>query len=487
MDKRVTNIPKIIHQIWIGNKPAPTNFMNTWKQKHPHSEYEYIFWNEKEISKRGLQLACVKQINDMSEINGKADIIRWEILHQYGGVFLDADSICIEPFDDLLLEAPNGFAGYENEVVRKGLVATGTMAFPPRHPLCRAAINWILSNDVSVERTGNRAWKTVGPGLLTRMLETGLYPEVKVFPSYYFLPVHHSGLTYRGHSKVYAYQEWGSTKKNYETMNQISLPNEYMNPSFWISVLVCSYNTPREYLEECLESIKHQQGHIGIEVVWINDGSTKENTEVLNKLLKEFVKNTRFTKLVYKELDKNYGISYSANKGMELCSYDIVFRMDSDDIMVEERILKQLEFMFKTPNCVICGSNVVMFTSKTETENEKEKEKFFQGQTNHPNKIEWSQYKKMEPGKRSHWFMNNPSVCLRKSAVLEVGNYNKERSVFEDLELELKLMKRFGCIYNLPDVLVLYRIHPGQVTFGGKTATKEVVEERTKFINDICL
>jgi hypothetical protein len=109
------------------------------------------------------------------------------------------------------------------------------------------------------------------------------------------------------------------------------------------------------------------------------------------------------------------------------------------------------------------------------------------GQTNHPNKIEWSQYKQMEPGKRSHWFMNNPSVCLRKSAVLEVGNYNKERSVFEDLELELKLMKRFGCIYNLPDVLVLYRIHPGQVTFGGKTATKEVVEERTKFINDICL
>jgi len=315
------------------------------------------------------------------------------------------------------------------------------------------------------------------------MLETGLYPEVTVFPSYYFLPIHHSGLTYRGHSKVYAYQEWGSTKQNYETMNQISLPNEYIKPSFWVSLVICSYNTPHEYLEECLESIKHQKGYFGIELVWVNDGSTKENTEVLNKLLKEFMKNTRFTKLVYKEQDKNYGIGYSANKGMELCSYDIVFRMDSDDIMVEERMLKQLEFMFETPDCVICGSNVVIFTSKTENE----KEKFFAGQTNHPIKIEWSQYKQTELGKRSHWFMNNPSVCLRKSAVLEVGNYNKERSVFEDLELELKLMKRFGCIYNLPDVLVLYRIHPGQVTFGGKTATKEVVEERTNFINDICL
>ena len=27
-------IPKIIHQLWIGQKPAPTVFMNTWKKKH---------------------------------------------------------------------------------------------------------------------------------------------------------------------------------------------------------------------------------------------------------------------------------------------------------------------------------------------------------------------------------------------------------------------------------------------------------------------
>ena len=28
-------IPKIIHQIWIGPKPAPTKFMDTWKEKNP--------------------------------------------------------------------------------------------------------------------------------------------------------------------------------------------------------------------------------------------------------------------------------------------------------------------------------------------------------------------------------------------------------------------------------------------------------------------
>ena len=35
-------------------------------------------------------------MDSMSGWNGKADILRWEILFKYGGIFVDADSICIE-------------------------------------------------------------------------------------------------------------------------------------------------------------------------------------------------------------------------------------------------------------------------------------------------------------------------------------------------------------------------------------------------------
>ena len=38
------------------------------------------------------------------------------------------------------------------------------------------------------------AWVTVGPGLLTRMYQTNLYPDFTILPSYYFLPVHYTGL-----------------------------------------------------------------------------------------------------------------------------------------------------------------------------------------------------------------------------------------------------------------------------------------------------
>ena len=47
-------------------------------------------------------------------------------------------------------------------------------------------------------------------------------PDIKIFSSYYFLPIHLSGLEYKGHGKIYAYQEWGSTKDNYRDMNTIA-------------------------------------------------------------------------------------------------------------------------------------------------------------------------------------------------------------------------------------------------------------------------
>ena len=59
-------IPKILHQIWIGPKAAPSNLMRSWKEKHP--EFEYILWNEDEIQRRGLSFTCQKQINDIAEI-----------------------------------------------------------------------------------------------------------------------------------------------------------------------------------------------------------------------------------------------------------------------------------------------------------------------------------------------------------------------------------------------------------------------------------
>ena len=445
-------IPKIIHQIWIGEKTPPTNHMDTWKNMNP--EFEYIRWSEKEIIKRGLRIECQNRIDEMIEINGKADIIRWEILYKYGGVFLDADSICVEPIDDVLMNC-KFFAGWEHEELRKGLIATGTMGFTPKHPLIKQAIDWIKVNCVNYHVTKQMAWQSVGPGLLTRLYNTGKYNDMTIFPSYTFLPIHCTNAEYKGHGKIYAYQEWGSTKQNYEQMNNMTLPYQFQRPSTdkSVSILISSLNTKARYLKECLDSIKSQEGLFNMEIVWINDGSDIIHTSILKKILNQFEKTTRFTTIIYDENDGNKGIGYTLNKGIKMCSNEIIIKMDSDDIMIPSRIQKQFNFMLKNPNVKICGGQIQMFDDNMNN----------RGVSNHPS-ITWDQYKKNP----SHWFINHPTVCYRKSSVLDAGNYNEcLKQMCEDFELELRMLKIYGYIYNFPEPLLNYRLHDKQVTYNG--------------------
>ena len=133
--------------------------------------------------------------------------------------------------------------------------------------------------------------------------------------------------------------------------------------------------------------------------------------------------------------------------------------MDSDDIMVQNRIKIQLDYMKRNPGVAICGAQVAMF---------KDDPSKVHNITRHPD-ITWEQYKKT----KSHWFINHPTVCYRKSKVLEAGNYDKNlKHMAEDFELELRMLKTHRFIKNLNQPLLLYRCHPEQVTSGAKTKDK---------------
>lgn len=484
-ERPITGIPKVLHQLWIGDaSKAPTKFMATWRDAHVPLGFEYILWNEAEVERRrrdnprfSASLSSLEhRIAEMEEINGKADILRWIILEEYGGVFCDADSICVSPVDNELLMVKEGaFAGYENERVRgagwsprypdiyshkHALVALGCVGFPPQHPLVRAAVEWMRVNPVSVRAVGQRAWYSVGPGLITRLYysEPDKYRDaLHVFPSYYFLPMHYSGANYHGHGRVYAYQEWGSTKRSYGTMNEVELPRELREPfpNMWVSVLISSYDTKAKYVQECLESIRSQVGHFGMEIVWINDGSSALNTSLLRRMLERFEATTRFTRVVYLENEGNCGIGFTLNRGVMACSHDIIVKMDSDDVMFENRIMKQMMHMLENPDVMICGAQLKMFGEDWRSGN---------GQrTTHPT-VSWSDYVVQCP-KPSHWFVNHPTLCFRRSAALEAGNYSPSMRVMaEDFEFEMRMMKKHGVLYNLPDVVLHYRIHPDQVT-----------------------
>jgi mannosyltransferase OCH1-like enzyme len=465
-------IPKIIHQLWIGKKPAPTKFMNTWRDAHVPLGWEYRLWNEAEIVHNVDIGRYARRVNSIEEINGKADVFRWIILQKYGGVFVDADSICIEPFDShILADGVDAFAGWEQEQVRKGLAATGTMGFTPSHPIVNSALEWIARNPISNRDTGNRAWFTVGPGLLTRICQMYDFKNITMYPSHYFLPFHYSGIKYEGHEKIYAYQEWGSTKQNYDVMNQVELPIilSKSSPREKVSILMSSLNSKQSYLNECITSIKRQTGNFDIQLVIVNDGSDEEHTKILHDSCHLFEMTSRFCTVKLIENETNMGLGYSLNIGVQQCDNEIILRMDTDDIMYDDRIIKQITYL-KNNTCALCGAQVSIFNNDNINN--------VAMQTKHKS-IEWDDYKKHEHMQSNHWMMNHPTYCFRRSKVLEVGNYNANiHSMVEDFDLMLRMLKTHGKIHNMPDVLLHYRLHPGQVTnAAGDPKWKRVREE----------
>ena len=282
---------------------------------------------------------------------------------------------------------------------------------------------------------------------------------------------------------MYAHQLWGTANRNYETMNSITLPTVLSEPTLWVSVLIPSHNTCQHFIKECLESIKLQNGFFGIEIVWVNDGSDVEHTEFLKKELFEFINRTRFTKLVYLQQDVRKGVSQSLHNGLKMCSKEIVFRMDSDDIMLPNRMQTQIDFMRNNTDCVLCGTNMQMFTNNNPSNL---KIRALANKTEHSPKITWDVFSNTDAN--STWLMNHPTLCFYKSAVMSVGNYNIEQPVepMEDYDLELRIMQKYGAVYNIDESLLLYRIHPQQVTCQSKNTDTEYLNQlRQKIIESI--
>jgi len=488
-------IPKIIHQLWIGDKPPPSTMMKTWKDKHP--DFEYILWNEDEFARRNFVSNCSEQIELIREINGKADIYRWEILYQYGGIFVDADSICIESLDPDIFLTKTGFAAFENEIERGNLIATVGMGFVPQHPLCGDIIKWIHTSSEATTYISNfKAWYSVGPALITRFLETGKYPDFTVFPSHFFLPHHFTGATYDGHKRVYAYQEWGTTKNNYDIINTIQLPIELTTPppDQWISILIPSYNTPRNYIRECLDSIRSQLGsRIGFEVVWVNDGSDDSFSETLEKELSTFLRLSRFCKVIYYKMTKNLGVAECLRRGVEWCSNEIIVRMDSDDIMVPHRIITQYQFMMENPTVPMCGTGIRAFQTRPATILEHKPTGRVWGKDIVFPTITLEQYLENPVS----CIMSHPSLMMRKSAMIELGNYRNvydtfqitdpegKRPILDDYDLECRCLKKYGILHNLPNILMYYRIHQNQITNGEILEKSKANQEAVSKIMEI--
>lgn len=205
------------------------------------------------------------------------------------------------------------------------------------------------------------------------------------------------------------------------------------------SVITSVYkNDKPEFIRVALDSMFVEQTVKPNEIVLVRDGPVPYET---SKLLLEY-KDKYGEKLNVIKLDVNKGLGNALKVGVENAQYDIIARMDSDDICLPNRFEKQLSYMDAHPECDIVGGQITEFIDTPDN---------IVGKREVPCDNE-AIYHYM----RSRCALNHPTVMFKKKAVLNAGNY-QDWFWNEDYYMWIRMMEQDCVFANLPDVLVNMR------------------------------
>lgn len=198
------------------------------------------------------------------------------------------------------------------------------------------------------------------------------------------------------------------------------------------------------YLEEkpnnlkfCLQSLADQNLKAD-EIILVEDGPISSD---LRDIIEEFRIKLNIFSI---SLDNNVGLGCALNEGIKKCSFELIARMDSDDIAMPERFQKQVDFMQCNPDIAASSSFIEEFNEFAEIQSKRVLP------LTHDELVLFA--KKRSP-------LSHPAVIFRKRAILDVGGYPQFRNAQDYALWSLLIVKGYR-LANLPDVLVKMRTGP---------------------------
>lgn len=143
-------------------------------------------------------------------------------------------------------------------------------------------------------------------------------------------------------------------------------------------------------------------------------------------------------------LEENIGLGNALRIGVEKCSYELIARMDTDDICLPQRFEKQVAFLMSNEDIAVVGTNVEEFDAVPG-----DLKIYKKLPAGGPVLVRYAKYRNP---------LNHPTIMFRKQAVLAAGNYDGEIQLFEDYMLYVRMLMLGFKFYNLQEVLVFFRI-----------------------------
>jgi len=209
-------VPQIIHQMWIG-PPLPDRYAawrETWRHHHPG--WVHMWWTENNMPTLRNQALWddAHTIAPRAPEQFRSDVARYELLQQYGGVWVDVDFECQKPIDEFL--NAEGFLVWEEP----GRWLTNCLfGAVPDHPLLEQLIARLPSN--VAHHPGRTNTVLSGPQFLTPLARQ-YASRLTFLPKDLFLPYTWREL-HRGAESfpdAYAVHHWNNRRRRHEAASQ---------------------------------------------------------------------------------------------------------------------------------------------------------------------------------------------------------------------------------------------------------------------------
>lgn len=227
-----------------------------------------------------------------------------------------------------------------------------------------------------------------------------------------------------------------------------------MNKDLPLVSVIIPYNNVQNYIWESIESIL-LQSYKNFELILIDDGSYDQSYRIVQKYVDKRIRHIRF--------NKNYGVAFSRNIGIDASKGKYIAFLDSDDRCYPNRLDWQVEFMESNADIGLCGTWVRTFGDKKS--------------------VIW-RFAQNNKELKARLLLDNPfatsSIMLRKKTISDNEIYfNAQYKVAEDYDCWERISK-YCDIQNIPEVLVEYRIHNSQMS----KEKKEIMYDTTKRIRE---
>lgn len=187
---QVNKIPKVLHQFWHGG-PLPEKYKqltDMWRAMHP--DWEYVLWNEEKVAQFGLTNKWMYE--NMKNPSAKSDVVRYEVVYAYGGVYVDTDFLPCKNLNELLyLDLFCGIVGsYDNSLKEaETCIAPSIFGASQGNKILEKIITKV-GQQKTVPRSIPEIMTITGPEMFSREILADMEksPLTVAFPPNYFYP-----------------------------------------------------------------------------------------------------------------------------------------------------------------------------------------------------------------------------------------------------------------------------------------------------------